>query len=427
MVPVPIQAAGVTGFTGSYAPSSWERGGMEEGTTDVVPGADPSECEFRYQVKRDGGGVSQRHATFQVVAAGTGEVRFAYRYEIYHAWYDVHASFALLIESDDGIRRYPVVTFANRETTGPRVFTGEVSFPVEAGKTFAIEIGGSNFDFDSRLEGTLKVTGFSAPAEAGQAAQATGDSREAAPLNVLVTAGNTMALIDKVRCLTNVFTGRTGASIALEAHARGHRVTLLTSHPEALTELCPCVPGDERWVVCRYRTFEDLEERMQSAISAGTLDVVIHCAAVSDYLSGGVYAPAKGTTFDVETGRWKGRAPALVDRMAGKVKSDEEELWIRLRRAPKLVDRIRPDWGFGGVLVKFKLEVGLTDDELLEVAERSRAHSGADLMVANTLEDAANHAFIGAGAGAYERVSRGELAARLLRRLEEMVRPSGKP
>ena len=55
-------------------------------------------------------------------------------------------------------------------------------------------------------------------------------------MNILVTAGNTQARIDKVRCLTNIFTGRTGASIAVAAHQRGHRVTLFTSHPEAVTE-----------------------------------------------------------------------------------------------------------------------------------------------------------------------------------------------
>ena len=56
-----------------------------------------------------------------------------------------------------------------------------------------------------------------------------------APMRLLVTAGNTLALVDRVRCLTNVFTGRTGAAIALCAHQRGHAVTLLTSHPEAVT------------------------------------------------------------------------------------------------------------------------------------------------------------------------------------------------
>jgi phosphopantothenate---cysteine ligase (CTP) len=111
----------------------------------------------------------------------------------------------------------------------------------------------------------------------------------------------------------------------------------------------------------------------------------------------------------------------MVDRAAGKVKSDEPELWLRLVRAPKLVDRVRSDWHFQGLLVKFKLEVGLSDDDLLAVAERSRRHSNADLMVANTLEGAAHYAFLGADRD-YQRVSRRELAPRLLDLLEQLHR-----
>jgi phosphopantothenoylcysteine synthetase/decarboxylase len=235
-----------------------------------------------------------------------------------------------------------------------------------------------------------------------------------------VTAGNTLVEIDRVRCLTNVFTGRTGAAIALHAREQGHVVTLLTSHPEAVDELHhPRALPVERWSLLRYRTFEDLQESMRDLITAGGFDGVIHSAAVSDYLSGGVYAPAPGTMFHPAEGRWEG--PALLsDRRAGKVKSDEPELWLRLVRAPKLIDSIRSDWSFRGLLVKFKLEVGVDDERLLEIAEASRRHSAADLMVANTLEGSGEYAFLGPVGGAYQRVSRPELAPRLLDTLEHL-------
>jgi len=239
-------------------------------------------------------------------------------------------------------------------------------------------------------------------------------------MNLLVTAGNTLALIDKVRCLTNVFSGRTGASIALEAHERRHTVRLLTSHPEAAAELSAGRQLDQmRWSVVRYRTFEDLQARMEESIRPGGWDAIVHCAAVSDYLAGGVYSPAEGTAFDPASLTWTGAAAAMIDRAAGKVKSDEPELWVRLVRAPKLVDRIRPDWGFRGTLVKFKLEVGISDEQLVDVAERSRRHSDADLMVANTLEGAKHYAFVGPLEGRYERVSRLALAAKLIDVLEQ--------
>jgi phosphopantothenoylcysteine synthetase/decarboxylase len=235
-------------------------------------------------------------------------------------------------------------------------------------------------------------------------------------MNVLVTAGNTMALIDKVRCLTNVFTGRTGAAIAACAHQRQHRVTLVTSHPETAAE----ISEGERWSVRPYRTFEDLQRSMADLIPSGKYDAVVHCAAVSDYLSAGVYAPADGTTFDEQSGRWGGEPPAMLDRMAGKVKSSEDELWVRLTRAPKLVDSIRTPWGFRGVLVKFKLEVGLSDEQLLKVAEASRVQSDANLMAANTLEGASSYAFVGPIEGQYERVTRADLARRLMEEVERL-------
>jgi phosphopantothenoylcysteine synthetase/decarboxylase len=250
-------------------------------------------------------------------------------------------------------------------------------------------------------------------------------------MNILVTAGNTAAPIDRVRCITNIFTGKTGASIALHAHERGHSVTLLTSRPEAVAELGYSINHRQRWTVVRYSTFADLKDLMHQQVPAyGRLDAVVHCAAVSDYLPAGVYAPAAGTRFEVEQARWQSDSapcPTLVDRAAGKVKSDESELWLRLVRAPKLVDCIRGAWGFQGFLVKFKLEVGRGEAELLQVAEKSRQASVADLMVANTLEEAGSHAYLGPLDGQYGRVSRNDLPRRLLDAVERLaeVRSNG--
>ena len=113
-------------------------------------------------------------------------------------------------------------------------------------------------------------------------------------MRILVTAGNTQAPIDRVRCITNIFTGRTGASIALEAYRRGHDVTLLTSHPEVIDATDP---DPSRWHCLAYRTFDDLAAMMEKQIKGDKLDAIIHCAAVSDYLVNGIYAPAPGTEF----------------------------------------------------------------------------------------------------------------------------------
>src|SRR5262245_6165469 len=151
-------------------------------------------------------------------------------------------------------------------------------------------------------------------------------------MNVLVTAGNTQTPIDRVRCITNVFSGRTGARVTAEASGRGHGVTLLTSHPEV-------IEGDTAIRVRPYRTFDELELLMAAEITSGRYDAVIHAAAVSDYHVAGVFAGHDGRFADVA---------------AGKVKSHHPELWLRLIPAPKLIDKFRTGWGFAGTIVKFK-------------------------------------------------------------------------
>jgi phosphopantothenoylcysteine synthetase/decarboxylase len=243
-------------------------------------------------------------------------------------------------------------------------------------------------------------------------------------MNILVTAGNTVTPIDKVRCITNIFTGRTGTGIALEAQRRGHTVTLLTSHPEVVAELKQSEQSlGERWTVRRYRTFDDLHRSLADRLHQPALDAVIHSAAVSDYRPGGIYAPAEHTRFREAGACWdstSSQSAALIDVAAGKVKSDAPELWLRLVKTPKLIDLFRRDWAFGGILVKFKLEVDISEERLLEIAERSRVQSDADLMVANTLEGASFWAYLGPIQGRYERITRRELADRILAEVERL-------
>jgi phosphopantothenoylcysteine synthetase/decarboxylase len=242
-------------------------------------------------------------------------------------------------------------------------------------------------------------------------------------MNILATAGNTQVPIDRVRVITNVFTGRTGTRIAIRAYERGHGVTLLTSHPDLVSSILDEPLDPARWRISSYRTFDDLYKSMESAVRDGGYDAVIHSAAVSDYQAGGIYGPAGNTHFDVERAQWyspPGGPPTLIDQSSGKVKSDQEELWLRLIRAPKLIDLVRGQWRFRGVLVKFKLEVGVAEHELRKIAEQSRQQSKAELMVANTLDEANEWAIIGPIDGDYLRVSRIELADRLLDAVENL-------
>lgn len=242
-------------------------------------------------------------------------------------------------------------------------------------------------------------------------------------MQFLITAGNTQTPIDRVRCITNVFTGRTGTRIALAAHRRGHAVTLLTSHPEVVRDLAPTLQPNPRWTVRPYRTFQDLHDAMAEHVPGRGPDALVHAAAVSDYHLAGTYAPAAGARFDPMTGAWVNGK--LVDVSAGKVRSHHPELWLRLVPTPKLADLVRSAWGFRGTFVKFKLEVGLTDADLRPAADRARAQSDADLLVANTLDEKETSAWIADRSGGWERVDRANLADRLIDRVEALA--EGRP
>ena len=149
---------------------------------------------------------------------------------------------------------------------------------------------------------------------------------------------------------------------------------------------------------------------MAELIPTGRFDAIVHSAAVSDYHCAGVYAA--NTPFDGRT------LPPITDVSAGKVKSSFPEVWIRLTPTPKLVDKVRGEWGFRGVLVKFKLEVGVSETELLATAERSRVHSAADLMSANTLDEAGEWALV--GGPEYVKVPRTELANHIIDQIERL-------
>ena len=265
-------------------------------------------------------------------------------------------------------------------------------------------------------------------------------------MRILITAGNTQAPIDRVRCLTNIFTGRTGAGIAVCAHDRGHDVTLLTSHPEVLREMQPPQPlSGPRWRPYGYRTFDDLHALMSREVRGGGYDAVIHCAAVSDYLAGGIFAAAPGTRFLAD-------GPELtigvleeqpLDPIRIVVKREffdfdakykgcgtehHFDLGVPRRVSDRCRDLAREANRVIGCRDLAREDVMLDkndEPQLLEIAERSRRQSDADLMVANTLEGSHEWAYLGPVDGTYQRLERRALAEQLLAAVERTAREKG--
>lgn len=217
---------------------------------------------------------------------------------------------------------------------------------------------------------------------------------------ILIITGATSIPLDGVRKITNLATGKTGLSIAREAQSRGHEVTLLTSSPSE-------PPTTPQWNETHFESFDELKNLLQKQVMKQKPDAIVMAAAISDYGN-----PSIHDSFGGEVTPQAGVA---------KFPSDKEEVWIRLHKLPKLIDQIRTHWGFGGILVKFKLEAGISEERLLSVAETSRLHSKADLIVANRLEDFKNWTWVGPTASGFSRISRQQLPAFLLDTMQQLL------
>jgi phosphopantothenoylcysteine synthetase/decarboxylase len=170
--------------------------------------------------------------------------------------------------------------------------------------------------------------------------------------SLLITSGGTREPIDEVRYIGNASTGALGCALAREALARGLDVVLLSGTGAQVP------PDHERLVRETFSTASDLSSRLERWGGAPRkFRAVVHAAAVADF------------------------RPAPV---AGKISSSRVELVLKLEPVPKIVDRVK-EWFPGALLVKFKLEVGRSDAELLRVGEASRLESRADLIVVNDL------------------------------------------
>lgn len=232
-------------------------------------------------------------------------------------------------------------------------------------------------------------------------------------MRFLVTAGNTRERIDDVRDWGNIFTGNTGYSIA-KALAGVGEVDLLTSNRQHLAEVSSNPALAPHPVHGHgFGTHAQLKTQLGDLLARQKYDGVFMSAAVSDYRPSRVFAVVARDPLETAGQEcW-----VVQDVQSGKVKSTHASIAVLGERTEKLVDLFRKQWNYQGLLVKFKLEVGLSRDALIAVAEHSRVESGADYVVANTLDmvDGESAGAFLLGDGLVEWVAREDLPVRMVR------------
>lgn len=176
---------------------------------------------------------------------------------------------------------------------------------------------------------------------------------------ILITAGPTWVPIDDVRVISNTSSGEMGVLLAEEARACGMETDIILG-PATYREPFKGVRVE------RFKYFDDLLKLISSMLARKKYDIILHAAAVSDY---------------------------LLKPVPGKISSANIQLILHLTPAPKLIDlmrRLNPK----AFLVMFKLEGKVTDAVLLKRALEAMKKASADLVIANRFEGGHYRGFI---------------------------------
>lgn len=169
---------------------------------------------------------------------------------------------------------------------------------------------------------------------------------------VLIIGGSTAQPIDSMRMVTNRSSGRSAVTLAVEGYRRGAVIQVWYGKSPAI------IPD---WIpVSTFGTVEDVAEMVHHGEHGLKMfDIIIICAAISDY---------------------------SPDRKDGKITSGEDELVVRMSPTQKVIELVR-EMAPEAILVGYKAESGVTEDEMLRKAKKRMNETGCEIMVANLLED----------------------------------------
>ena len=171
---------------------------------------------------------------------------------------------------------------------------------------------------------------------------------------VLITGGPTIEPVDSIRVLTNRSSGRTGIELAREAYRQGADVTLVHSKELNLRMIreIRVETAEEMIDAC----INELRKAKANGGKEKEYDALISAAAISDF------------------------SPELHD---GKLPSGAE-LHLTLVPTRKLIEEVRREFP-ELVIVGFKAEVKVSDEELIENARAKMEKYNLAMVVANDL------------------------------------------
>ncbi len=224
---------------GAAAPprGTWAAGSSAVGGTVLSDGTDGTP-QYSYNVNSGGGGVSQQTFTFQSTSAGSGTISVPYAYTGFHAYFAVTVQLTAFVTHSgttvvDLVHDGPVNC-----CTAPAAgftYTGTHDFVVASGDTYGFTFGGSNFDSNSILSGSLTLW----PQTYTAAAAATIAQNTSWPNAAVLDGSTTGALLapGEARWYKFPVTPSSAVQVDLSGLAQNYDLTMYTDIAQAFTTL----------------------------------------------------------------------------------------------------------------------------------------------------------------------------------------------
>ena len=194
-------------------------------------------------------------------------------------------------------------------------------------------------------------------------------------MKILITGGGCREAIDNVRCVTNTSTGKTSAIIADYFSRQGCQVTVLTA--------ASAIKPQEKCIIRSFVSGADLGQLLEEELTTHEYQLVIHAAAVSDFIPETVIMDGVSVAAGPE----------------GKIPSGSS-MTVTFRAAPKLADKIKGWAKEGGhkepTVVCFKLTSGTNTKKVLAACHAILSRGAADFVIANDILNitAKSHPFV---------------------------------
>ena len=218
--------------------------------------------------------------------------------------------------------------------------------------------------------------------------------------NIIITAGPTNERIDSVMKITNMSTGKLGATVAEELLQEEELGTLFYLSPKLAYK--PKTQSDKLQLVSIESTL-DLLKALRKIIAETKIYGMVHASAVGDYYGEYTFTGENLATSIAHKLSYQQLSeeeikaivlsmiehPEIKTDNAHKISSYEKNLMVKLGLTPKVIGHIK-ELDPNIILIGFKLLDGVSQEELLQVASNLRDKNDADYIVANNLAEIHN-------------------------------------